>query len=158
MENLQTSETSCSPIPLPYEVFASSYGYEFVTQDGAQYTLSFIKIHDTYPLYSFSIEKNTEKHHPDERVKATIISVLTKFFEQEYNAMLYTCDISDGKHFARFRLFTQWLMPFKDKYQREVYCVDDLLSSIIVRRDNPLAKDMINIFKDLYETTVKASH
>jgi hypothetical protein len=72
--------------------------------------------------------------------------------------MLYTCDITDGRHYARFRLFNNWYQEYKDIYLREAYCVDDLLSTIITRRDNPLAKELQKIFFDLQNTIVEASN
>lgn len=155
-KNLLKNATLYSPSPCPYDVFETVSGYGFITKDGTEYSLSFIKVDSTYPLYSFSIDRLSDTYHSDDRVKATIIHVLVNFFENEYNAMLYTCDITGGKHFARQRLFNQWYQEYKDVYQRNSYCSEDILSTIITRRDNPLAKDMVRIFMDLQDTLVEA--
>lgn len=107
MENLQKDGTSFSPTPCPYDIYKTPFGYDFITKDGTRYSLSFIQVDSIYPLYSFSIDRCSDSYCYDKRVKATILFVLKDFFENEYNAMLYTCDIADGKHFARFRLFNK---------------------------------------------------
>ena len=158
LKNLQENATSFLPTPCPYDVYKTSTGYRFITDGGIPYSLSFIQVDPVYPLYSFSIDRDSDTYHFDNRVKATIMFVLQNFFKNEYNAMLYTCDITDGRHYARFRLFNNWYQEYKDIYLREAYCVDDLLSTIITRRDNPLAKELQKIFFDLQNTIVEASN
>lgn len=149
MENLQKNGTSFLLTPLPYELEASANGYHFVTDLGTEYELTFYQIHASYPIYSFAIERQSDTYHADARVHATVMHVLRLFFEQDLNAMVFTCEVEDGRQYARFKLFDKWYQPYKQEYYREVYCKDIYFSSIIARRDNPLAKEMAEWFVTL---------
>lgn len=142
----------------PYAVFETPNGYGFVTESDTKYHLSFIQVPSDYPLFSFSIEREdrVDKVYPyDKRIKDTVIYVLQIFFESEYNALLYTCDITEGLHYARFKLFSIWYLEFKDTYYREDYCIGDIRSAVITRRDNPLIKEIKQIFLDLQTATTE---
>ena len=155
LENWQKSDTLNSPTPSPYSLSETEHGYCFVTEHGTKYELLFYRIHESYPIYSFSIDRQSNVYFADARVRATIIHVLRLFFENDMNAMVFTCDITDGRQFARFKLFDMWYRPHIGEYYREVYCKDIYLSSVIARRDNPLAKEMAEWFVSLMSEMIE---
>ncbi len=104
-----------------YEVREVDTGYEFETDSGDLYLLSFIE----YPVLSckdlpcsvfmFNIERIVRgkmKNRHGNKLKNTIVCVLSEFFENHSNSLVTVCDISDGKQFARNRLFNRWYREF----------------------------------------------
>lgn len=83
--------------------------YIFTTIGGSIYDLSFINVgeYDSLPVYAFNIDRKEAEHcnGSDNMVRNTVAYVLHLFFENIDNAILSTCDIDDGKHNARHRLF-----------------------------------------------------
>ena len=149
MKNLPENATSFSATPLPYSIEVTANGYGFVTECGTRYELLFYRIHPDYPIYSFSIERQSSTYRADRRVEATVLHVLRLFFEHDMNAIAFTCEIDDERQYARFRLFDKWYQPHRKDFYREVYCKDVYYSSVIARRDNPLANEMSKWFVGL---------
>ena len=105
-----------------YDIVENKYGYQFSTQTGAKYFLTFI----LYPpvsdflstkIYMFNIERYNfiDSGQDDIKVRNTIIYVLDHFFSEHENALITICDIVDGKQFARKRLFDSWFQKFNNK-------------------------------------------
>lgn len=127
MKNLPENATSFSATPLPYSIEVTANGYSFVTEYGTRYELLFYRIHPDYPIYSFSIERQSSTYRADRRVEATVLHVLRLFFEHDM----------------------KWYQPHRKDFYREVYCKDVYYSSVIARRDNPLANEMSKWFVGL---------
>lgn len=92
--------------------------YIFTTIGGSIYDLSFINVgeYDSLPVYAFNIDRKEAEHcnGSDNMVRNTVAYVLHLFFENIDNAILSTCDIDDGKHNARYRLFKRWFNDLND--------------------------------------------
>lgn len=104
-----------------YEVREVDAGYEFETDSGDLYLLSFIE----YPVlccdglpcsvFMFNIERIVRgklKNQHGNKLKNTIVYVLSEFFGNHANSLVTVCDITDGKQFARNRLFNRWYREF----------------------------------------------
>ena len=80
--------------------------YRFETDKGLKYRAYFIEFSSPfYQLYSFSFDKEDGEGAYDPRVRDTIITVLTDFFDAENVILGYTCDVTDGRELARKKLF-----------------------------------------------------
>ena len=98
----------------PYHCEGIEYGYRFETDFGFVYELSFLRYPTLsecteYVLYMFNIEQVRKgKISTDARIQITIDYVLSRFFENNTDAVLVVMYSSDGKHLARERLFDKW--------------------------------------------------
>lgn len=101
-----------------YQVTLISTGvYTFKTDINLSYSVTFISAlqfadkaysHCIYEL-SFYTDR-TAKH--DSRVMATIADILKRFFTDTDKILFYLCDSSDGRHYARKRLFDRWIETY----------------------------------------------
>lgn len=104
-----------------YEVREVDAGYEFETDSGDLNLLSFIE----YPVlccdglpcsvFMFNIERIVRgklKNQHGNKLKNTIVYVLSEFFGNHANSLVTVCDITDGKQIARNRLFNRWYEEF----------------------------------------------
>lgn len=106
-----------------YDVIPCEYGYQFETNSGARYFITFVP----YPtlsdgvndcLYMFNIERANDKDlqqgQNDKRVRNTIVKLLAEFFKHNEQALIVVLDVLDGKQEARKRLFDQWFNMFNN--------------------------------------------
>jgi hypothetical protein len=105
------------PNPYNYHFDEIAQSYVFTTNNGIEYKVAFIldytfsavsniEINDVYQVI---IEKTTEIKEPlDRNVSATICQILSVFFENARNTILYICDDGDDRAQARFRKFNIW--------------------------------------------------
>lgn len=105
------------PNPYNYQFDETAQSYVFTTDNGIEYKIAFIldytfsavsniEIDDVYQLI---IEKITEGKEPlDRNVSATICEILSVFFENSRNTILYICDDGDERAEVRFRKFNIW--------------------------------------------------
>ena len=143
--------------------------YEFVSRNGIRYHLYFTPMDVLYPdmvnTYSFNIEREgTAPHSIDRRIAATVIDILTRFFEKVENAMIMVCDNTDGKQEKRRVLFNRWFDFYNDgtlssrsAEVREGYY--QLLVSIYFKNENPNKQQLVSSFnemmsRDIYEIVV----
>lgn len=128
-----------------YDITLCDGIYSFTTIWGITYSAYFVKVptEDDLPLFSFSFEKVGEEHSVyDPKVKSTICSILEDFFEKEVNAMLFVCEQIDGREKARFKLFDKWYNDYKERFDRIDYCSENIYSSVIMDKGNPLKKQI----------------
>ena len=154
--------------PYEYEEIVE-LNYEFVNRDGIRYHLYFTPMDVLYPdmvnTYSFNIEREgSAPHSIDRRIAATVIDILTRFFEKMENAMIMVCDNTDGKQEKRRVLFNRWFDFYNDgtlssrsAEVREGYY--QLLVSIYFKNDNPNKQKLVSSFnelmsRDIYEIVV----
>jgi len=106
-----------------YEIESFDLGYQFVTETGIIYFITFIE----YPtisdflstkIYMFNIEHTTPKEHIhykyDNRVRNTVIFILETFFSNHEDALITIYDFSDGRQLCRKRLFDSWFKLFNN--------------------------------------------
>ena len=156
--------------PPPYEVVTvNELYYEFVNRDGIKYHLYFMPVYGMYPnlvnTYSFSIEREgTVPHSLDRRIAATVVEVLSKFFQNVENAMIMVCDSTDGKQKRRRNLFNRWFHLYNDGTLTTINAEVDggdyeLLLSIYFKKTNPFGKQLVKAFgelmsRDFYEIVI----
>lgn len=145
----------------PYEfVRESDTDYTFTTDEGIVYRAYFIDYSDQFPalehIYSFNIEpEETRAIHPiDIRIAHTVVSILTKFFQSNENAMLMVCDSTDGKEYKRKLLFERWYQHYKSgdivKYDASLDTGDYMLYvSLFLRSTNPNYRQIVYSFYNL---------
>lgn len=139
-----------------YNLSPSLNGYSFETDNGFNYAVYFLQadyffdednnVRDLF--YHFGFSKDTEKKKEDPKVQNTITHILETYFEnQSNNALIYLCDYSDKKEYARAELFFKWFkeaklnhlvkedltitVPTEGKYNK------DILLSVIYKANHP---------------------
>ena len=147
---------------LPYDLVQEGLTYFFVNKDGIKYRAYFRDISAYYPhsadTNTFSFEPETTKKHPvDNRISATIVEILRRFFEKEENAMIMVCDSVDGKEEKRRKLFDRWFEKHADdsilKYDASAPLEDyRLYISIYFKKTNPNKTLLLQSFYDLLKT------
>lgn len=138
------------PSSNPYNVIEEDCGYSFVTETGCKYLAYFTKCDNELPIYSFSFEKEDGVVSVyDARVRRTICNILERFFKREENALLYTCDVSDGRQAARQRLFKIWFGPYEFLADVEDANEENIFIRLFVLKENPLKHIIIERFKEL---------
>lgn len=147
---------------LPYDLVQDGLTYYFVNKDGIKYLAYFADISQYYPqfpnTYSFSFEPETPKKHAvDNRISATIVEMLRRFFEKEENAMIMVCDSVDGKEEKRRKIFDHWYKKHADdsilKYDASAPLEEyRLFISIYLKKSNPNRELLIQSFFELLKT------
>ena len=144
----------------PYHCEDIDDGYRFETEFGFVYELIFIKYpklseHSEYAFYMFNIEQVKKgKVTKDARIRVTIEYILTLFFEKNTDAVIVVLDTSDGKHFARKRLFDKWYCRKSEKIWVEKHESSfntgsfEIIATLFVEENNPFKK---SILSDYYE-------
>lgn len=121
--------------PSPYDVTLKNGIYQFETDNQFFYYCRFIDLteaispllymHDINILeFSFYCENKIGQPKQDDRVPATINSLLYSFFNDDpltHNVLYYVCDYSDERQEARNTLFNRWF-----KSQPDVFVKDDI--------------------------------
>lgn len=100
-----------------------------------------IHIHE-FSFY-YQDEKGQTQH--DERVSATIYSLLHSFFNEDpltHNVLYYVCDYSDHRQEARNTLFNRWYKKQSDVFVKDYIEVDTpengtLYAHLIRKNDFP---------------------
>ena len=93
--------------------------FSFATDGGSKYELVFVFLpsEQSIPLYTFNIERLVDGKHllaDSIKIRNTIAFALQSFFENIDNAILSTCEVDDGKQFARKKLFDRWFNQLND--------------------------------------------
>ena len=143
----------------PYHCEDIDLGYRFETDFGFVYELTFLRYptldeRSEYVLYMFNIEQVRKgKVSTDSRIQTTIKYVLSLFFENNSDAIVVVMDSSDGKHFARKRLFDKWYYQSGkmsiEKYEASCNTEDiEIVATLFVEKNNPFKN---TILSDYYE-------
>lgn len=145
-----------------YSVYQHTpFSVRFVTNAGVLYEVGFTIDYSLGidGVYQFYIQNVNQVIAPrDEKVRKTVIAVIEDFFNTNEYAMLYVCDVSDGRQGARSRLFRQWfetygqregyhLMSAESSYEGETY-----YASLLIRRTNPMYQQFADSFAAFEES------
>jgi len=92
----------------------------------------------------------------DDKVGETVVEIFKRFFESNDNVVIYVCDSSDDRHFARKRKFDWWFWKYNDGSIVKVDGVAvianfEIYNSLLIHRENKLADKKINAFNTLNE-------
>ncbi len=102
------------------------------------------------------IDNPSGKRPPtDSMVSSTIALIFGRFFEQHHRVVVYICDTSDRRGYARHRKFTSWLERYKSNYMQVSDSLTDkdgvvYFGSLIVGRNNPYRGRIMVAFSDLF--------
>ena len=143
----------------PYHCEEIAYGYRFETDSGFVYDLTFLRYptlneRHEYVLYMFNIEQVKKgKVSADVRIQITIEYILSLFFENNTDAVVVVMDSSDGKHYARKRLFDKWYYQSRkltiEKYEASCNTEEiEIVTMLFVDKNNPFK---YIILSDYYE-------
>jgi Family of unknown function (DUF6169) len=153
----------------PYQLKENEdYSYEFLTDQSIKYLVYFIDYNfmfHQFPalaenIYSINIdvmEGDIVNTIEDERIGITIIEIFKQFFSNVKNAVIYICDSTDDRQYARKRKFDFWF----NKYNNGTILKDDgvaiiknveILNSILVSKFNPNIEEIIIAFKKINKT------
>jgi len=138
--------------------------YSFISDDKHVYIIYFLQYklidadNNEHKVYSFGFSRNKEHatksftYRYDEKIKNTILAVINNFFaENDDKALLYFCYGDDG--FARHRsiTFKKWGREVANSIEsystRIAYFEDYIYGCLMVQKDNPLKKLIIDAFE-----------
>lgn len=138
----------------PYDYLTvDPLNYKFTTISGAEYTAYFVECKELgFPdIYWFGFEKNTEAKISDKRIHTTIIEIIRYFFCVRTRAIIFLCDLIDGNAPIRHILFERWFNRNTDgSFVKHNEIKDDLITSIIMAKDNPNLGIIIDAFKNMF--------
>lgn len=132
----------------PYIVIQTTQSsVQFATEHGLLYEVGFVEdyslgIDGVFQFYITNV--NNTYSIRDEKIRGTIWAVLENFFAENEYAMLYICDVSDGRQTARNRLFRTWFAEYSSNEQYKLltaeasYMGEQYFASLLTKRSNPL--------------------
>jgi hypothetical protein len=153
----------------PYPLLKiDDFAYNFKTERGLEYSCSFLSYAEYFPnhpeiahrFYSFNLNlKSSAKKAftgTDNRIAATVISIVSSFLESQINAVVYVCDNSDGKEAARAKKFLSWFNYFEYASEKIIqisnnFKIGDMMiySSLLVHRKNNEIEKIILAYLEL---------
>ena len=134
-----------------------------MTDKGVEYLISFIEesnlgIENAYQLV-ISNKNQIKVIGTDTKIAETVVAILTSFFDNEKNILLYICDTIDKHEAARNRKFTKWFQRYADTnrlaMETEIIQVDDttffisILYNKSIKDYEKLKKSFHDYFQDL---------
>ena len=143
----------------PYKYWKQEEAYYFDTPSGKRYIANFLQypnLSENLYIFNFDILTSGTANVPDENVFDTICTILQEFFRAHSNAMLVTCDSTDGREAARRRLFNAWYLKLSPsglaKIDREGKADSyNLFISLFIWEDNPNKDSLIAFLNEFYE-------
>lgn len=130
------------------------YNVEFT--DGAYY---FFDLPADVPVFELNIKVLNAAEsiiQPyDKRVEITIVNILSTFFNDNKNSLIYVCNNLDNRERARSRKFNSWFNK-NTTFSVEKYDINFtmhniiILASLIVHTENKRKDELIKRFFDLY--------
>jgi hypothetical protein len=137
--------------------------YSFTSGQGHNYLIYFAESilidadKNTHTVYNFGFSRNGThssdpfKYRYDSKIRDTIISVINDFFlKSDHRTLIYFCYGDDG--FSRHRniVFKKWCDgadPSIENYNKIVpYLDNNIYASLLIKKDNPLKKLIIDAF------------
>ncbi len=153
-----------------YNFSEETQSYHFTTKDDIEYKVAFIIDHtfstvsnlEIDNVYQLIIEKVSDKIEKfDANVSETIKDIVSSFFNNELNSMIYICDDEDGKSELRFNVFDRWYQTssIKDivtKVNNVIKCTNNgidtvIYSSLMYHNDNVNKEVIIEIYQTIQE-------
>lgn len=121
--------------------------YTFLTKDDIEYKIAFFEDFmldscsdnklEIGPVYQITVEKISDKtERLDARVSETVRDIISAFFLNEEQSLIYICDNDDVKGYKRFNAFERW---FKNSN----------MTGYITKLDNIVEIDEITIHTSL---------
>lgn len=124
--------------------------YRYVTDKGVEYIAYFNKVPiESCVVYNFVFAKSTVgRYGMDPRIRNPILSIISDFWDDYEEVILFVCDSSDGRSECRMRLFHYWYKILNnDNIVTKIdYSVEQIRAAILAKKDNcllPLAQKEI---------------
>lgn len=151
--------------PYPF-THRGEWSFEFVTNSGTIYNATFFDYDYLFPefpefaktIYSFTLDivKGDGEHLLDERIGLTVVEIFRNFFKEHQNVMIYVCDSSDDRHFARKKKFDFWFWKYNDGSILKVDSIAvienvEIYNSLLVHKQNKHVDRIIEAFRSLNE-------
>jgi len=124
------------PNPYSYTFSEETNAYTFTTRNNIEYKIVFI-VDETLDIaseihienvYQIIIEKISDKIEPfDGLVSKTIEDVITAFFRNAQNSLIYVCSENEEKAETRFKVFNRW---HKNSNLKSVTKVDNIIKCV----------------------------
>lgn len=116
--------------------------YRFLTDKDIEYIAYFNRVPiESCIVYNFVFAKSTVgRFGMDSKIRNTIFSIISDFWEDYEEVILFVCDSSDGRSEIRMRLFDYWyrLLKNDNNVTKIDFLLDKIKVSIIAKEDNPL--------------------
>ena len=148
-----------------YSISETEEGYQFVTDKGVVYLISFIKYplpddNQEFSFYSFNIDRCSAKRGQDDvRVRNTIAFLIDSFFRKHNDALMCVTDCSDSRQTVRHRLFSSWFNELNDGSLKRIegmIHIDDVnvFVSLFYKLDNIESNNIISTFQRLMDNNL----
>ena len=154
-------------IPQPYKTTYRAHKYYFETDNSVDYSVEFtdgIRYFMNLPPHIPVFELNVRVINAvdsigkpyDPRVEATIVDILSTFFSDNKNSLIYICDNLDNRQRGRQRKFDGWFNKSNttavEKYNIDFSFLDiEFLVSFMVHTQNSDKELLIKMFYDIYK-------
>jgi Family of unknown function (DUF6169) len=151
----------------PYNFIQLDKKYTFRTDNSIVYNVEFTDgsfYFHNLPSHIPIFELNIRVLNPidsigqpfDKRIEVTIVEILSTFFSDNKNSLIYVCDTIDNRQQGRFRKFDIWFKrnnnTLLEKFDVDFTTQDmQILASLIVHHENPEKERLVTLFFDLYK-------
>ncbi|RZJ41135.1 MAG: hypothetical protein EOO19_14705 [Chryseobacterium sp.] len=145
--------------------------FSFTTKNGIEYKVAFIDNlflfkgtsveHLISKVYSLNIEKVSNSIEPlDKGTQNTIETIITLFFKDRENSLMYTCETSDSKEKFRVKKFDKWYA--ESEIKGEVIKLDanfgnspTFYNAFLFHAENPFRNQLKTGYDELVATLQK---
>jgi hypothetical protein len=157
--------------PYNYSFDNNSGTYQFTTKNNIVYSVAFVEDYtldsvsstgvEFDNMYQIIIEKRTDELEPfDSQVFLTIDLIISDFFRNVKNALIYICSPDKGKETKRFNAFNRWYK--NSKHKGYITKVDNVIkfeesastihyTSLLYHNDNPNITYILDTFNEIEE-------
>jgi hypothetical protein len=143
----------------------SERSYSFTTSVGCIYHCYFYDFSTAFYLYpdlahkvfGFNLELQFTPPEPatippDQRIAVTVTSIIKIFLQEKENVVVYICDNSDRREYARFQKFYNWFKLYNDGSIVQLRGTirtgnTNILNALLVHKDNPQLNEFIEAFE-----------
>jgi hypothetical protein len=150
--------------PYSYTTNKPDY-YTFTSSSGCEYDCYFYDFSSAFYLYpnlasnvfGFNLELKFKPEHLDKvpldkQIAPTITTIIKTFLSEKENVVVYICDNSDKREYARFHKFYHWFKDYNDGSIVQLRGVihagnTNILNALLIHKDNPQLNDFIEAFE-----------
>lgn len=155
------------PLQYNYTFHEVTNTYSFITKNGIEYKIVFL-IDESLDvasevtienIYQIIIQKVSDQTAPfDVLVSKTIEIIISLFFENVKNALIYICSEDDDKSKSRFNVFNRWYkksnLAFIVKVDNIINCnsngtIYTIYTSLLYHIKNPDIEDALIAYKNI---------
>lgn len=156
-----------------YKIFLdrNTFIYSFITKNDIEYNVAFADnvamFKDTSvsaairKVYSLDLQKKSSGREPlDLYVQEAVIGIVTHFFNDKENSLMYVCDFADSREKLRHKKFNKW---YDDSIEKsKILKLHDTLGdhpqyyiSILYHAENPFRQQLEQGYFEMLEPLKK---